>query len=252
MTSDSIATRTPLALMTQPPVDPAECIRIGEEIWTGLAIRYRQGAAPREIELLSASSLLPVHQREYQEAISRFDDYVLEQFSEWGWRLLLSREFLRIVARWEVEAPERLERLGLALAKKSKVYRREESAPLMGGVEVFADATIAELKIILRKMRNDFHSSKVNPRCDRIADWIENEVKSHIGDYPRLYGNLGQLCSYLRDYLPTRNELAARELEAGRMRAAGFFYMWYADATFRNRSDVENLISKRRKSSKKS
>jgi hypothetical protein len=241
--------RPSLAMMQVPPEDPAECDRIGNELWLGLALRYERIAPARELELLRRG---PGHQTEpspdYLWAEKQFDEFLLGMFAEFGWRMLLSKELVRTVARWESLHPELLERLGSALALKSRIFRGEKSAPLLEGTESFADETIEELRRLLRLMRDDFRQrTGPPPRCERIAGWMKVEIEAHPKDFPNLHAHLGQLHAYVANYLPAKNKKAARLLESGAVRAESFFYQWYAVATNRSVRDIRNLISRRRR-----
>ncbi len=234
-----------LAMMAAPPLDPAECEQLGEQLWIGLTQRYQQNATATDIELLR--KLPDETHNAYEQALRRFDEFILKQFAEWGWRMLLSKEIVRMLARWEAQCPERLEQLGAALALKSKVYRAEKSAPFPDDIDKFADATIVELKSLFRKQRYEFQRARaVKPRCDRIAEWIKGEVEALPSEYPMVSAHLGQLCAYIGHYLPTRNKKAAQLLETGRTRADSFFYQWYSVSTTRNVNDVRTQISRRR------
>jgi hypothetical protein len=165
-----------------------------------------------------------------------------------GWRMLLSKEVIQTLARWEALHPELLEGLAPALALKSRIFRGEKSAPLLKGVESFADDVIVELKTLLRIMRDDFLTRRgPDRRCDRIAEWMKLEIEARPEDFPKLYPHVGQLHGYVANYLTlARNKKAASMLESGRIRPDSFFYQWFAVATNRSVKDVRNLISRRR------
>jgi hypothetical protein len=237
----------PLAMMDAPPEDAAECDRIGNELWIGLALRYEQIAPMHDIVLLRNRPANHAKHEGYQLALKRFDEYLLNQFAEWGWRMLLSTEVIRMLARWEARHPELLERLGPALALKSRVFRGEKSAPLLEDIETFADDAIVELKTLLRMIRDDFRKRRgPRPRCERIAEWMKLEIETRPEDFPKLYPHVGQLHGYVANYLPARNKKAASMLESGEIRPDSFFYQWYAVSTNRSVKDVRNLISRRR------
>jgi len=236
-----------LAMMLALPDDPAECNRIGEELWIGLTLRYQQIASVQDVQLLAKPPENPDQRRDYQVALQRFDDYILDQFGVWGPAMLTSREVVRILFRWKSLRPDLFEKMGKQLALHSRIFRGEKSAPLSEGSEEFADAAIVELGILLRRQRDEFHRRPaVTPRCDRIAEWMKFEMEAHPDDFPGLYAHRGQLHGYVRNYLPQRNKKAAQELESGRIRADSLFYQWYAASTNRSARDVRNLISRRR------
>lgn len=233
--------------MEAPPEDSAECERIGNELWIGLALRYAQIASEQDVELLKNCPPNDTKEEKYRLALRRFDEYLLEQFREWGWRMWLSKEVVRAVARWEARHPDLLEGLGPALVLKSRVFRGEKAAPLLTGIETFADEVIVELKTLLRIMHDDFRKRRgPRLRCDRIAEWMKLEIEGRPQDFPKLFPHAGQLHGYVANYLPERNKKAARMLESGEIRPDSFFYQWFAVATNRSVKDVRNLISRRR------
>lgn len=82
----------------------------------------------------------------------------------------MSTEIIKIKARWEAFNPDFLERYGRQQALKSKIFRGEKAAPLVEGIEKFADATILELQSLLRLERDEFRRRLgPTPSCDRIA-----------------------------------------------------------------------------------
>jgi len=249
---ESLATRPTLAVMTGPPGDPAEYKRAGDELWTGLLYRYQQTATARDLELLQHPPHNPLQDREYQLALRRFDEYILEQTGVWGWRMDMSSEIVRVKARWESTNPGFLERYGQKQGLKSRTLRGEKSAPFLEGDEQFADDAILELKSLLRRQREEFGRRGTVPRCDHIAEWIRLEIESRPMDYPRLRAHLGQLHGYVANYLPIYNKKAAAMLESGGIRADSFFYGWYAAAHQRSVPAVRNEISRRRRQTQSS
>jgi hypothetical protein len=247
MTGESKSAAPSLEMMGGPPEDSAEYNRLGDELWIGLTLRYQKIAPPQEVELLGKPPENPLEDREYVVALKRFDEYILDQFAMWGWRLLLSKEVVRILARWEGLRPDLLERCGQRLAVKSRTFRGEKSVPFPDDIAQFADGAIVELQSLLRRQRDEFARRGFVARCDRIAEWMKLEIEARPSDFPRLHDSLGQLHSYVKIYLPAHNPKAARTLESGTIRADSFFYQWYAVSTNRSVRDVRNQISLRRR-----
>jgi hypothetical protein len=227
--------------MTEPPEDPAECARIGDELWIALRLMYQGQTSKADLDLLNTAPANGMATRQYLYALGQFHEFILEQFAQWGWRMLLSRDVLRILAQWESLNPQALERLGKAFARKSRTFRGETSANFPKGIEVFADEAIVELKRLLRVIRNESHRRGPPMRCDRIAEMMKAEIESKLEDFPRLAASLGQLHGYVALYLPSRNKKAATLLESGEMRADIFFYQFLASArrTDRHKSSLK-------------
>ena len=247
MPKQSLATRPSLAMLSAPPEDPAEYKRAGDELWIGLTLRYQEIASARDVEFLGKPPANPGQHREYQLALRRFHEYILDQTAVWGWRMDMSSEIVRIKAQWEALNPEFLERYGKQQGIRSKFVRGERPFPFSEGIEQFADGAIVELKVLLHMQRGEFAKRRTRPRCYQIAEWIRLEIETRPADFPHLYPYIGQLLGYIQVYLPTRNPKAARTLETGAVRADTFFYQWFAAATSRNVRDVRNQISLRRR-----
>jgi hypothetical protein len=230
-----------LATMAGPPDDPVECMLIGDQLWLGLVMRFQEGI-PEGDRVLWRNPPLDVSKfPEHLRVLEAFDEFLLGQFAEWGWRMFLSRDIVRRVAEWEIHSPDLCRRLGEMLETKSKVFRGEKSAPFPEGIEKFADGATEELGRLLRIQRDEFAQRSV-VRCDRIAEWMKLTVESRSTEFPLLHAQLDQLHGYVAT-LPKRNPAAARSLERGDIRPEGFFYQWYAACTNRSAKDVQNRIS---------
>src|SRR5262250_3636607 len=99
-----------LETMALPPKDAAEREQIGKELYTGLCLNYERIAPERDVYLIKTAAA-NCTDPEFLAASKRFDEYILEQFAEWGWRMLMSRDIIAILARWEALAPELFRRL---------------------------------------------------------------------------------------------------------------------------------------------
>jgi hypothetical protein len=238
---------TQLALLAAPPDDAVLRDRMGQELWEGLILVFERRLSERDLALWknppSNISTFPEHLR----ILGLFDDYILDQFAEWGWRLLMSSGALQRLAEWEKHSPHLLRRLGEELELKSKIFRGEKQARLPEGIEEFADGAIEELGRLLRLQRDEF-GQRATARCERIAEWMKSEVEARQSEFRYLFFHRAQLHAFVRN-LPRRNPTMARRVERGDLRAQGFFYQWYATFTNRSPKDVENLISRRRRRS---
>ena len=216
-------------------------------MWEGLILQFERRLSERDLALWknppSNISTFPEHRR----IVDLFDDYILGQFAEWGWRLLMSRGALQRLAEWEKHSPHLLRRLGAELELKSKTFRGEKQARLPEDIEKFADGAIEELSRLLRLQRDEF-GQRATARCERIAEWMKAEVEARPEEFPFLYHQRAQLHAFVAG-LPRSNSTMARRVERGDFRPQGFFYQWYAVFTNRSPKDVENLISERRKRS---
>jgi hypothetical protein len=238
----------PLVLMTRPPDDPILRERIGAEMWTGVCLRFESALSEQDKRLWADPPPDPAKSPEYMRVMHMFDNFLLSQFSEWGWRLLMSRGALHRLSEWEIYSPAMLDRLESELALRSRVLRGEKSAPFAEDIVKFMDGdngdngAIAELQRLLRRQRDEFGARSRAPSCGEIAEWIKEEVKSHLEHYPLLSGNLAQLVSWVEN-LPAKNRDAAQTLRRGDMRAPGLFYSWYAACSNRSEKHVRDTMS---------
>jgi|SRR5580704_3166563 hypothetical protein len=243
-TADS-ASRPPLGLITQPPLDSTEREQIGVEVWTGLYFRFDGNLSEQERSMRRNPPKPGEKCDEYLHLAHAFDDFLLHQFAEFGWRMLMSVEVLQRLAEWEKHSPVLLARLGEELALRSKVLRGEKSAPLGIGIEKFADAAIVELGMLLSRQREEFGPKRGVVSCEKISAWMKAEIDARPAEFPQLRANLAQLCGFVAS-LPKRNPNAARILQNGGMRASGFFIQWYATCSNRSPKDLKNQLSRLR------
>jgi hypothetical protein len=236
-----------LALISAPPQDLMLCDRMGQELWEGLILIFERRLSERDLALWKNPPANITAFPEHRRIVDLFDDYILHEFGEWGWRLLMSRGALQRLAEWEKHSPHLLRRLGEELELKSKILREEKQAPLPQGVEEFADAAIEELGRLLRLQRDEF-GQRPTARCARIAEWMKAEVEKRPSEFYFLHQHRAQLHAFVES-LPRRNATTARRVERGDLRAPAFFYPWYATFTNRSPKDIENQISARRKRS---
>lgn len=235
----------PLALITSPPADANERDDTGRQMWTGLVLRFENGLSEHDRELWlnppAEVGASPAHLR----VMHAFDDFLLHQFAEFGWLLLMSVSVLKRIAEWQKHAPHLLERLGKELALMSRVSRSEKSAPLPEDIDVFADDASEELQRLLRRQREEFCSKRGVPSCAEIAVWMKSEIQSQPAQFPLLNANLAALVGWV-ETLPGRNKNAARTLCCGQMGVSAFFHSWYACCMNRSVKDLRNIISRLR------
>jgi hypothetical protein len=237
----------PLSLvsLTRPPLDPLKREEIGDQIWTGIHLRFQQSLSDRDRALWSRPPERPEESSEHLRLLRAFDEFLLGQFAELGWRLLMSFGVLHRVSEWEKHTPDLLSRLGKQLKLRSMVLRGEKCAPFGEDIDKFADPAIKELAILLHRQRAELDRKRAAVSCENIAIWVRAEIAAHGKEFPWLRANLEQLCGFIQN-MPKRRQAAARTLERGRMRANSFFYLWYASCSNRSVKDVRNQISRRR------
>jgi len=233
-----------LAVMPGPPADREEWDRIGDELWVGLVLRFHETISERDSLLFRNPPKDVSNSPEHLRVLNAFDEFLLAQFAEWGWRMWMSRDIVKRMAQWEIYRPDLCRRLGEMWEIKSKVFRGEKVAPFPEDIEVFADGAIQELGRLLRIQRDEFAQRPV-VRCERIAEWMRLTIADRSSEFPLLRAQLEQLHGFVAT-LPQRNPAAARSLERSDIRPEGFFYQWYAACTNRSTKDVKNRISSRR------
>ncbi len=233
-------------MMQAPPENPEEYRRAGEDLWKVLWGHYQRIATARDAELLAKPPERHDRHREYQQALKRFDEYIVDQAGFWGWRMDMCSEVVRAKARWEATNPDLPARYGQQQTLKSKFFCGQKSAPIAQGMEEFADGAIVELQSLLRRQREEFTHRGPNPRCEKIAAWMKVEIEARPADHPLLHATLGQLIGYVQN-LPRLNRKVATLLESGRLRPDSFFYQWFATAHAKSVKTVRNELSLRRR-----
>ena len=186
----------PLVLMTRPPGDPMEREVIGGQLWTGVLMRFEGTLSEQDKELWHNPPVDLEKSPQHLRIMHMFDDFLLRQFSEWGWRLLMSTGALQRLSEWEKHNPELLKRFGDGLELKSRVLRGEKSAPLAEDIEKFADRTIPELERLLRMQRDHFGPS-TGGLVSKRRGLDEGANPSRPNEFPSLRGNLAQLCGWV-------------------------------------------------------
>ena len=235
----------PLGLMTRPPADPTTREGIGAQVWTGILMRFEASLSERDRGLWrnppADVSVSPEHLR----VLNGFDDFLLSQFAEWGWRLLMSSAVLQRLAEWEKHNPRMLRRLGEELELRSLVFRGEKPAPLPNDIDQFADSAIPELERLLRLQRDHYGVRAEASSCSDVAAWMRETIRSRPVEFPSLSANVAQLCGWV-ETLPGRNADAGRRVRCGTMTARALFPLWYSETAGRSLKDVRNQISRRR------
>lgn len=242
----STAEQLPLVLLTKPPVHIVQREIIGNEIWAGILARFEATLCEKDRTLWHNPPERVEKSPQHLRLMHAFDDFVLHQFAEWGWRLLMSVQVVHRISEWEKHHPELLERLGKEMALKARVLRGEKAAPFAEGIEQFADGAIAELTRLLHRQKEEFRSLRRRVRCEAIADWMQSEINARPAIFPLLKANLAQLHGFVHT-LQKHDPTAARALQRGDMRARGFFILWYARCSNRSPRDVQNELSRRRR-----
>jgi hypothetical protein len=244
-TRRSSAELPPLASMAKPPFDAREREAIGEQMWEAMLLRFEAGLSEKDRQLWHNPRERVEEAPEHLRLMHTFDAFLLGQFAEWGWRLLMSVHVIHRISEWEKHDPALLERLGRELALKSRVLRGEKAAPFAEDIDVFADGAIEELGRLLRLQRENFCKIRRGVSCVTIAEWMQSEIRTRPTEFPLLKANLPQLHGFVHN-LPKADGAASRSLKRGDMRARGFFLLWYAQCSNRSVKDVQNELSRRR------
>ena len=118
-----------LATMTKPPLDATTRDMIGRRVWEALIMRFEDGLSASDRALWQTPPERPEKSPPHLRVMHAFDAFLLGQFAEWGWRLLMSVEVLHRISEWEKHSPALLARLGKELALNAEVLRGEKPAP---------------------------------------------------------------------------------------------------------------------------
>jgi hypothetical protein len=235
-----------LVSMTRPPDDPAVREEIGQQVWSGLWLKFEARLSEQDLRLWRN----PPERKhvkdspEHLRLLHAFDDFLLCEFAEWGWRLLMSVGVLGRLSEWEKHSPALWVRFGKELELKSRVLRGEKQARLGEGIETFADGAIPELKLLLVRQKEEFGKRRRFDYND-IAKWMRQEISEHSKEFPNLAANLEQLVGFVAN-MPRWNKVMAQRFKQGEVRAQGFFYQWFAACSNRSPKDVKNQLSRLR------
>jgi hypothetical protein len=234
-----------LTSMTRPPSNPSEREMIGQQIWSGLLMRFESALTDRDRGLWRNPPERVEESPEHLRLMHAFDDFLLRRFADWGWRLLMSADVVHRISEWEKHAPALLERLGKEMALRSRVLRGEKPARLEEDIDEFADAATEELSRLLRLQKERFGGARRGPTCEEISAWMQLEIKAQPALFPVLLGNLAELCYFVQS-LSKHEPTAAQAMRRGDLRPKSFFLLWFARSHNRSLKDVQNELSSRR------
>ena len=233
----------PLATMALPPADPAKREKIGQQVWTGLCLRFESELSEQDFKLWQNPPEDKIS-GEHRRLMNAFDSFLLDRARDFGWRLMMSEGFIRRLAVWEIHSLHLLKRLGNELELKSKIFRGEKKAP----TDISEDAVTglcADLDRLLSRMRTKFGAQRRTPSCADIARVMKTEIESVPIEFPWLFAERGQLYQYVEN-LELRNQEDADRLKCGDMRGREFFKKWYAAHTHRKPGALRQALFEQR------
>jgi len=234
-----------LGAMTRPPEDAKERDSIGQQIWMGVVLRFEHSLSESDLSLWQKPPTKVADSPEHLRLLRSFDNFLLDLFADWGWRMLMSVAVLHRISEWEKHSPHLLERLGRQLALRSRVLRGEKSSPFEQDMVELADKLTEELDRLLRLCREENRNRRLSISCQEIAEWMDATIRKRPLEFEVLRGNRAQLYGFVH-MLPLREKAAAEALRRGDLRAKAFFLLWYARTHNRSLKDVKNEFSKRR------
>ena len=230
----------PLAIMKMPPVDSADRENLGQQVWTGLCLRFESELSEQDVKLWR-NPPQPDEKisGDHLRLMNAFDAFLLERVRDLGWRLMMSAGFIQRLAVWEMHSPHLLKRLGNELELKSKIYRGEAKAPINLSKQ-FIDGISEDLDRLLTRMRTRFGARRL-PSCADLALAMKAEIETQAPQFPWLYAERGQLHQYVEE-LNLRNPDDAYRLRSGDMRGREFFKKWYATSTHRKAGALRQAL----------
>lgn len=234
-----------LTTMRTVPQDATDRQAIGDDLWSGIFLRFEHGLSSSDKELWRSTPATWRDSPKHRPLVNAFDDFLLGQVQQWGWRTLMCRGMLVRLADWEEHSPERLLRLGEALQLRSQVFRGEERAPIDGkDLYQFKEKVFPELRILFRKAATFFGPRRERPSSLEIANWMKREVEDARRSFSFLWANLAQLHGFLAGLDQEDPDIAGR-LRTGTMRPKEFIYRWLAATHRREVEVVRQMISRR-------
>ena len=164
------------------------------------------------------------------EALNALDEIIVRQAATVGWRIGLSWLVQWRLSEWEVlpNGLELLRRYHSSIARAVRIFRRLETPPLDDpGLYVFKVETIKELKIVLHKLRDDFHDRLCDPPAElkpKVVSRFLNVVKRNSRSLPYLASNRHRWLVFLNEQPTELTQL----LNKRRLSPASLFDAWLA------------------------
>lgn len=171
-------------------------------------------------------------QHEQSQQVSRMDvenldALILNQTETMGWRLALSALVHKRFSEWDFQpnGPELFEQYGKALARSARRFQRQELPPIDDpDLYPFKKETVAELRILLRNLRNSFRTKRSGPTSRELIDCFRKTVSEGGDEFIRLRPNIGSWVKYLQ-----ANSTTIKGLLLGKRAApASLFDFWFA------------------------
>jgi hypothetical protein len=159
--------------------------------------------------------------------LKKLDALILKQAETMGWRLGLSKLVHQRFNAWDMkpDGPQLFERYGKAVARSARRFQKREISPIDDpDLYHFKNETVAELRILLRNLRNAFRTKRSGPSSDELIDCFRKNVSEGGDAFVRLTPNVGLWVKYLQAHSTTIRPL----LLGKRAAPASLFDFWFA------------------------
>jgi hypothetical protein len=233
----------PIAILAEPPSDASLRAEIGEQVWSGVVLRFERTLSPEDRAKWKAQ------QPEDAYLIDRFDAFLRDMILEYGAKLFWSYGGLARLAIWETNSAT-LKEVWKKFEDRARIFEGRKCAPLPPDIAYFADVCIGELTRLLVLVKTDLFARPIPVTCERIAGKMLVEINARPTEFPVLWPSASLLAGFIEN-LPklhfSRGDKAAAKLKTGRMQSRELFYLFYALNLNRSVKAIRNAVSGARK-----
>lgn len=110
-----------------------------------------------------------------QSALAKFDALVLRQAETLGWRIGSCELVQRRFSQWETDpkGPEKFRKFGRAMERSAKTIQGKIKPPVDPGEKIAKRETVAELRLILQRMKAEAKASRAEKsRAENAATFL--------------------------------------------------------------------------------
>jgi hypothetical protein len=205
---------------------------------------FRGELTGSEISLIDSPDEIPADQtKKYEALVERLDDFILYVASSLGCRVVLSGLVHKRMIAWETEpkGPEKLRRLGVAMAQAARVLQKGVKPPVSDPEWYrFRMETVQELRLLFRMLAARI---RVCPNPVRLSD-LPDLASSLLKEIPEGFGHLRRNFPSFCEYIKSGQSPIAPLLLGGKVHASRFFDEWIGWATGRDCERLRQVISR--------
>ncbi len=224
--------------MHAPPASATERAFYGDELFRTIRYHFSHALSPADLELWnSLPPKIPKQDRERLRILRAFDLYLVEQFLKYGWKIFLSDCALQRYAHWQQHDLQLVRLAHKNQERHARILQREVGGfyPVSAEDLRRAEELLPELRVLLRKVRDDWHGRTNSD----LVRFLQQEIEGNPVSYPKTLNDLSAVrgfIAYNRD-----EEFAYKVVRGGRIRAERFLSMMMEKGTGYSRGQLRNL-----------